>query len=415
MPTAIAPHNAVPSDAWTRPLTLGRRVAAALVTGFVVAVTTHVVVLVVFFTANGAASTNIVPISDFFLPVSLTLFVLVSIAAGLGAMRTWYATLASGFVAGVLAAVIGTVIGVVAKGTPFSADVVAAVMGTLIGNNLIVVIAATLATLFVGRRVWAGWNEFSHNDSPIALIRQPSSRLAEGEVTHVERTAVDSDLADEQWDAYIEALEKAGFETVEVATADHLPDSVFVEDALVVFGGVGVVTSPGAESRRAETHDVRIAAKKLGLKIREITLPGTLDGGDVLQVGSTVYVGRGGRTNAEGIQQLRGIVAPLGYSVVAVPVTKALHLKSAVTALPDGTVVGYAKAVDNPALFGRFLALPEPGAAVVVLSDDTVLMASSVPKSIKLIEDLGYTVVTVNISEFEKLEGCVTCLSVRIA
>ena len=104
----------------------------------------------------------------------------------------------------------------------------------------------------------------------------------------------------------------------------------------------------------------------------------------------------------------------LGYSVVTVPVSKALHLKSAVTALPDGTVVGFAKVVDNPALFERFLSLPEAGAAVVVLSDDTVLMAASTPKSIALIENLGYSVITVDISEFEKLEGCVTCLSVRI-
>ncbi|CAN5201479.1 hypothetical protein BH11ACT4_BH11ACT4_00990 [soil metagenome] len=407
----IAP---VSTPAWIRPLTAGRRAAASLVTGFAVALATHVVTLVVFFTANGAASTNIVPISDFFLPVSLSLFILVSIAAALGAMRTWYWALLAGIVGGVLAAVIGTVIGVMSKGTPFTADVLAAVMGTLVGNNLIVVIAAALVAVFVGRPAWAAWNRFSRNDSPIALIRQPSSRLAEGEVTHVERKPIDSALADEQWDAYVDALATAGFDTVEVATADHLPDSVFVEDALVVFGGVGVVTSPGAESRRAETHDVRLAAKKLGLKIEEIVLPGTLDGGDVLQVGTTVYVGRSGRTNAEGIRQLRGIVAPLGYSVVAVPVTKALHLKSAVTALPDGTVVGFAKAIDNPALFDRFIALPEPGAAVVVLSDDTVLMAASTPKSIALIEDLGYTVVTVDVSEFEKLEGCVTCLSVRI-
>jgi dimethylargininase len=400
---------------WSRSLTPGRRAAAAVVTGFVVALTTHIVVLVVFFTANGAASTNIVPISDFFLPVSLVLFVLVAIAAALGVTRTWYASLIAGFVAGVLAPVVGTIIGILGKGTAFSADVFSAVLGTLIGNNLIVIITATLVTLFVGRRVWARWNSFSYSSTPIALIRQPSSRLAEGEVTHIQRKPIDSDLADEQWDAYVEALEAAGFETVEVPTADHLPDSVFIEDAVVVFGGTAVITSPGAESRRPETHEVQVAVKKLGLAVREITLPGTLDGGDVLQVASTVYVGRGGRTNAEGIRQLRAIVAPLGYSIVAVPVSKALHLKSAVTALPDGTVVGSAKVVDNPALFDRFLPLPEHGAAVVVLSDDTVLMADSTPKSIALIEDLGYTVVTVDISEFEKLEGCVTCLSVRIS
>jgi dimethylargininase len=128
-----------------------------------------------------------------------------------------------------------------------------------------------------------------------------------------------------------------------------------------------------------------------------------------------VYVGRGGRTNAEGIRQLRAIAGELGYTVVAVPVTKALHLKSSVTALPDGTIIGHPDLVDHPEIFPQYLEVPEvEGVAVVVLSASAVLMSSSAPKTSKLIEDLGYRVVTVPIGEFEKLEGCVTCLSVRI-
>ncbi|MBX3100278.1 MAG: N(G),N(G)-dimethylarginine dimethylaminohydrolase [Salinibacterium sp.] len=249
---------------------------------------------------------------------------------------------------------------------------------------------------------------------PKVLVRMPSSRLSEGQITHIDRVAVDDELADTQWENYVETLAAEGYELVEVPSSDDHPDSVFVEDAVVIFGGTAVVTSPGAESRRGETDALRPLARRLGYAVREIELPGTLDGGDVLKVGMTVYVGRGGRTNGEGIAQLRDIIAPLGYTVVPVPVTKVLHLKSAVTALPDGTVVGFAKHVDNPQLFGRFLALPEPGAAVVVLSDDAVLMATSVPKSIALVESLGYRVVSVDVSEFEKLEGCVTCLSVRL-
>jgi dimethylargininase len=247
-------------------------------------------------------------------------------------------------------------------------------------------------------------------------VRQPSSRLKDGELTHRERVAVNQDLADEQWDAYIEALEDNGFETVEVAEADDLPDSVFIEDALVVLGGTAIVTSPGAESRRDETAAAAATAKRLGFAMREIELPGTLDGGDVLTVGDTIYVGASSRTNAEGIAQLRAIATALGYSVVAVAVTKALHLKSTVTALPDGTIIGFPKLIDNPQVFSRFVAVPEAaGAAVVVLGTDAVLMAASAPKSAALIESLGYRVVTVDISEFEKLEGCVTCLSVRVA
>ncbi len=249
---------------------------------------------------------------------------------------------------------------------------------------------------------------------PLALVRPTSSLLADGELTHLESVPVDVDLARHQWGRYVAALQAAGFATRELPLADHLPDSVFVEDALVIFGQVAVVTSPGAASRRAETDATAAAARELGLTVHEIALPGTLDGGDVLKVDRIVYVGRGGRTNGEGIRQLRELVRPLGYTVVAVPVTRVLHLKSAVTALPDGTVVGYLDDVDHPSAFGRFLSLPERGGAVVVLDEASVLMAASVPRSIELVESLGYRVSTVDVSEFEKLEGCVTCLSVRL-
>ena len=143
--------------------------------------------------------------------------------------------------------------------------------------------------------------------------------------------------------------------------------------------------------------------------------PGTLDGGDVLVVGDRVYVGLGGRTNSDGICQLRQIAATHGYVVTTVPVTKALHLKTALTALPDGTILGHPDLVDNPSFFPHFLAVPETtGTNVVALSDDTILVAASAPKTAALIESLGYTVVSTDISEFEKLEGSMTCLSVRI-
>ncbi|MET7778924.1 MULTISPECIES: dimethylargininase [Streptomyces] len=248
-----------------------------------------------------------------------------------------------------------------------------------------------------------------------ALIRRPSPRLAEGLVTHIEREKVDVDLAVEQWEAYAEALRTHGWETVEVDPADDCPDSVFVEDAVVVFRNVALISRPGAESRRAETAGVEEAVARLGCSVNWIWEPGTLDGGDVLKVGDTVYVGRGGRTNAAGVQQLRAALEPLGARVVAVPVSKVLHLKSAVTALPDGTVIGHEPLVDTPSLFPRFLPVPEEsGAHVVLLGGGKLLMAASAPKTAELFASLGHEPVLVDISEFEKLEGCVTCLSVRL-
>lgn len=248
-----------------------------------------------------------------------------------------------------------------------------------------------------------------------ALVRRPSPRLAEGLVTHIEREKVDVDRATEQWEAYVEALRTHGWETVEVDPADDCPDSVFVEDTVVMYKNVALITRPGARARRAETIGVEEAVASLGCSVNWIWEPGTLDGGDVLKVGDTIYVGRGGRTNAAGVQQVRAAFEPLGARVVAVPVSKVLHLKSAVTALPDGTVIGHIPKVDRPALFPRFLSVPEEaGGHVVLLGGHKLLISASAPKTAELLADLGHDPVVVDISEFEKLEGCVTCLSVRM-
>ena len=143
--------------------------------------------------------------------------------------------------------------------------------------------------------------------------------------------------------------------------------------------------------------------------------PGTIDGGDVLKVGTTAYVGLTDRTNAEGIRQLAAFAGPAGFDVVAVPTTKVLHLKSAVTALPDGTVIGYPPLVDDPDAFASFLPVPEePGSHVVLLGDDRLLISAAAPQTAELLRERGYVPVPVDVSEFEKLEGCVTCLSVRL-
>ncbi|MFS0732630.1 dimethylargininase [Microbacterium sp. 1P10UB] len=250
---------------------------------------------------------------------------------------------------------------------------------------------------------------------PRLLVRRPSPRLADGELTHLERVAVDADLAARQWAGYVDVFRSRGWEVVEVEPADDQPDGVFVEDAIIVFGDLAVLCRAGAESRRGEADTVRAAAEAVGLRLSTITAPGTLDGGDVLKVGRTVYVGASSRTNADGIAQLRAAVKPAGWEVVEIPVSRVLHLKSGVTSLPDGTVIGFTPLVDDPALFPEFLAVPEEhGTAVVVLDESTVLMSSDAPQTRALLEDRGLDVVTVDVSEFEKLEGCVTCLSVRL-
>jgi dimethylargininase len=246
------------------------------------------------------------------------------------------------------------------------------------------------------------------------LVRAPSTRLAEGIVTHISRTPVDVVLARAQHAAYANALAASGWVIRPVPAAEDCPDSVFVEDTVVVCEDLAVLTRPGASARRAEVPGVAGILRSLGLRTAGIAEPGTLDGGDVLQAGHRVYVGRGGRTNGAGISQLRALLAPLGRTVIGVPLGNVLHLKSAVTALPDGTFLLLPQLV--PA--GLFPAVrpvdEEGGCHVVPLGGDRVLIAASAPRTAELLDDLGFTPVVVDISEFEKLEGCVTCLSVLL-
>ncbi|WP_412516945.1 dimethylargininase [Actinomadura madurae] len=245
-----------------------------------------------------------------------------------------------------------------------------------------------------------------------ALVRAPGPRLAEGIVTHAAPRPVDTALAARQHAAYVAALRSAGWRVRDVAPADDHPDAVFVEDALVVCGDLAILGRSGAPGRRGELAGAEWAARELGLRVERITAPGTLDGGDVLAVGDTVYVGRGARTNEEGICQLARLLG--GRKVVPVGISGCLHLKSAMTALPDGGLIGVPDMVDTSVLPGLRVA-PEPeGAHVVLLGPGHVLMSAAAPRTAASLAADGLRVTSVDISEFEALDGCVTCLSVLV-
>ncbi|MGI5322133.1 dimethylargininase [Actinomadura nitritigenes] len=249
-------------------------------------------------------------------------------------------------------------------------------------------------------------------DPGTALVRPPGPRLAEGIVTHIGRRPVDTALAARQHEAYVAALRASGRRVRAVPPADDHPDAVFVEDTVVVCGDLAVLGRSGETRRRGETSGTEQAVRELGLRVERIKAPGTLDGGDVLCVGDTVYVGRGARTNEEGICQLAHLLG--GRRVVPVDTRGCLHLKSAMTALPDGSLVGVPEMVDTSVLpFIRVV--PEPaGAHVVPLGPDHVLMSASAPRTAARFAADGLRVTSVDISEFEALEGCVTCLSVLV-
>ncbi len=260
----------------------------------------------------------------------------------------------------------------------------------------------------------------------IALIRRPGPRLAEGIVTHLERTPVDVERALAEHAGYVAALAAHGWEIREVEPAPDCPDAVFVEDVLVVRGELAIVTRPGAPQRRPEVAGAQAAADALGLRVTRIAEPGVLDGGDVLQTDGAIYIGLGGRTNGEGVRQLRAatgarvVPVPLaGYSGSVAfgdtkPISKVLHLKSAVTALPDGTFLALPQAVPTGLFPGVREVTEEAGCHVVPIGGDRVLISASAPRTIDLLAGLGFEPVVVEIGEFEKLEGCVTCLSVLV-
>lgn len=240
-------------------------------------------------------------------------------------------------------------------------------------------------------------------------------------MTHRSRRPVDAARALEQWGGYLAALAGAGWEIIEIPPLDRCPDGVFVEDTAVVFDDLAVICRPGADTRRAEVATTAAALGELGYRLEPIEAPATLDGGDVLKMPrggdeiERVFVGRSARTNDAGIDQLRRLLAPRGIEVTAVPTTKVLHLKSALTALPDGGLVGAVGLIDDPARFGPLVEAPEEaGAHVLLLGGGRLLLSSGAPRTAEILADRGYEPVLVDIDEFEKLEGCVTCLSIRL-
>ena len=247
-----------------------------------------------------------------------------------------------------------------------------------------------------------------------AVTRAISDAFPECQLTCLPRTPIDLDRARAQHDAYEWALVELGCTVRRVDSGPDMPDAVFIEDVAVVFPQGAIMTRPGAESRRIETAAVADALARFGLPQREIHEPGTLDGGDVLVVGSDVFIGRSTRTNAQGVDQMRRVLVKLGYRVRAVPVQGCLHLKSAVTAVAPGTVLINRNWVPIDA-FAELLLVDvdadEPLAANALLVGDTVIYPAAYPRTRARLEQHGVRVKTVDVDELAKAEGGVTCCS----
>jgi len=247
----------------------------------------------------------------------------------------------------------------------------------------------------------------------IALTRAVSPAMVDCELTHLDRRPIDLMAARAQHHAYEEALRALGCEVRSLPADPALPDSVFVEDTAVVFDELAVITRPGAPSRRPEIAATAVALRPYRPLVR-IAPPGSMDGGDVLRVGRTVYVGLTGRTNQAAIDQLTAGLSPHDYVICAVPVHGCLHLKSAATQVAADTVLCNPRWVD-PAAFVPLHVLEvdgaEPDAANGLLIEGRVMYPTTFPATRRRLEGRGIAVALVDVSELQKAEGAVTCCS----
>lgn len=251
--------------------------------------------------------------------------------------------------------------------------------------------------------------------APTAITRSHGPELARCELTHLARAPIDFSLALDQHRNYQRALRSAGYRVVELPADPTLPDGVFVEDTAIVLDEVAVLTAPKPPSRRLEIDSIEAALAPFR-SIERLPANAYLEGGDVLRMGRTLFVGLSARTGEAGIQALEGIVRPYGYTVVPVRVTGCLHLKSACCALDDRTILLNRDWIDTaPFSAFRFLDVVEPFGANVLRLSDSILVSTAYPATVGRIRGLGYRAVVLDVSELHKAESGLTCMSLLVA
>ncbi len=248
-----------------------------------------------------------------------------------------------------------------------------------------------------------------------AITRPPSPAISACELTFLERQPIDFPRAAAQHRAYEDCLRSLGLRVISLPALPGLPDSVFVEDPALVLDEIAILTRPGAASRRPE---VECLAAALGpfRPLRRIEPPATIEGGDILRAGRTLFAGLSTRTNAQGIAQLASIAGPYGYTVVPVEVCGCLHLKSAACYLGRDTILANRDWIDAAALSAhRILDVREDWAADVLAIGDTILVPAGFPATAAMLEAEGFHCLPVDVSELQKAEAGVTCMSLIFA
>jgi len=251
----------------------------------------------------------------------------------------------------------------------------------------------------------------------VAITREVSSRFDECELTHIDRTPIDVNIARAQHHEYINALAALGCQIVELPAETDLPDSVFVEDTAFILPEVAVITRPGADSRKPETESI-IHALSPYLPLVHVTAPATVDGGDVLVLGKNIYIGLSTRSTGPFLEQLQSLLDNYGYKVFGAEMHDCLHLKTAVTRVDDKTLLINKNWV-SPSYFTGFDLIEvdpsEPFAANCLPIGDGIIYPTSFPKTRAILEARGYKIQAVAVDELAKAEGAVTCCSLIIS
>lgn len=250
------------------------------------------------------------------------------------------------------------------------------------------------------------------------IVKTPCPAVCDGITSAPELGKPVYEKALQQHAAYIEALRKCGVEVTVLPADNDYPDSCFVEDVAVLTRKCAIVTNPGAATRNGETAAIVPVLGKFFTKerIHFIQSPGTLEGGDVMMAGDTFYVGASARTNEEGIRQFAAILENYGFRCEAVPLEKVLHLKTGVNYLENNNLLVSGEFIDKPC-FARYnkTVIPEEEAyaANCIWVNGTVIVPADFPAVKAAVERLGYPVLLVDTSEFRKIDGGLSCLSLR--
>ena len=250
------------------------------------------------------------------------------------------------------------------------------------------------------------------------IVRRPCRAMVEGITSNPQLGKPDYEKALHQHDTYIEALKSCGVQVTVLPADERYPDSCFVEDPAVITRKCAIITNPGAESRNGEKDEIIGAIREFFPedKIEYIVAPGTLEGGDVMMVGDHFYVGRSARTNEEGIRQFIAILNKHGLTGSEVPLTEVLHLKTGVNYLENGNMLVSGEFVEKEdfAKYNR-IEIPEEEAyaANCIWVTGTVIVPMGFPAVEAAVRNAGYPVILVDTSEYRKLDGGLSCLSLR--